>query len=353
MKRAKIARQTVGQHWHDAVGEIGGIAPRPGLAVERRPGAHIMRDIGDGDPDDVAAPVLWIIVRFCENGIVVIAGIRRVDGDEGQVRQVFAPLEPRRRHTVGFGNGVIREIVAKPVLVDRDQRDGPGLRRVAQPGDDAGARQAEAVLRPRLFGFDQFAVLRTMRGAGGHAPLAADTFVDGQDAPPFGRLPKDAQDLAGVRADAADKPAFVGVCLAPNGLEAREDAIPLPQRRVSGSEHQQHGRLRALALPFKRAGIKIAVLGRLRHLQDRNGGKLVGIAVGLAPFFQMPVFFQPAEQPLEVDPVRALDPEGLRNISLGRQRRVFRNPVEDVLFGGKARHASGGSTATCRGHVTS
>ena len=42
-----------------------------------------MGDVGDGDPDDPAAFVRWVVVRHRADRVVMVARIRRVDGDEG------------------------------------------------------------------------------------------------------------------------------------------------------------------------------------------------------------------------------------------------------------------------------
>ena len=56
-QRAEVVRDALGQHRHDAVGEIDRVAALQRLAVERRARPHIPGDIGDGDGDDEAARV--------------------------------------------------------------------------------------------------------------------------------------------------------------------------------------------------------------------------------------------------------------------------------------------------------
>ena len=48
-QRAQIVRDALGQHRHDAVGEIDRIAAHQRLAVERGAGRHVVRDVGDRD----------------------------------------------------------------------------------------------------------------------------------------------------------------------------------------------------------------------------------------------------------------------------------------------------------------
>ncbi len=59
-QRAEIVGDALGQHRHDAVGEIDRVAAGVRLAVEGRAGPHVGRDIGDGDGDDMAARVVRV-----------------------------------------------------------------------------------------------------------------------------------------------------------------------------------------------------------------------------------------------------------------------------------------------------
>ena len=56
-QRAQIVGDALRQHRHDAVGKIDRIAALERGAIERRARPHIMRDVGDGDADDMAAAI--------------------------------------------------------------------------------------------------------------------------------------------------------------------------------------------------------------------------------------------------------------------------------------------------------
>ncbi len=58
------------------------------------------------------------------DGVVVVAGVDRVDGDERQVAQVVAALQRRRLGGLGLGLGVLGEAGRDAVGVDGDQRGG-------------------------------------------------------------------------------------------------------------------------------------------------------------------------------------------------------------------------------------
>ena len=81
MQAAQIARQSIGQHRHNAVGEIAGIAPLARLAVKGRVWRDVMGHIGDGDPQHKAACVRRVSIGFGADGIVVSNhGGRQLDG---------------------------------------------------------------------------------------------------------------------------------------------------------------------------------------------------------------------------------------------------------------------------------
>ena len=100
-QRAEVVRDALGQHRHDPVGEIDRVAAFQRLAVERRPGPHIGGDVGDGDGDDKAAGIGRVGVGLGVDGVVVVLGVRRVDGDQRQLPPVLA-----RRREAGGARGL-------------------------------------------------------------------------------------------------------------------------------------------------------------------------------------------------------------------------------------------------------
>ena len=62
-QRAQIVRDALGQHRHHAIRKVHRIAAGQRVAVERRARAHIKRDVGDRNIDDVTAFVVRIAVR--------------------------------------------------------------------------------------------------------------------------------------------------------------------------------------------------------------------------------------------------------------------------------------------------
>ena len=75
---------------------------------------------------------------------------------------------------------------------------------IAEPFDNAGARQAHPGFGTGLFGLDQLTVARTHHGISHNAPLRRAGLVDGDDTAALGALAEDADHPLGVAADAAD-----------------------------------------------------------------------------------------------------------------------------------------------------
>ena len=90
-QRTEVVGDALRQHRHDAVGKVDRIAALERGAVERRAGPHIMRHVGDSDTDDVTARIARVGVGLGMDGVVMVLGVRRVDGDERDLRQSSRP----------------------------------------------------------------------------------------------------------------------------------------------------------------------------------------------------------------------------------------------------------------------
>ena len=75
-----------------------------------------MGDVGDGDDEAEAGAV-----GFGVDGVVEVAGVFAVDGDEGRVAEVFAISEGDGSGGFGFGDGGLGEDGGDVVGVDADQ----------------------------------------------------------------------------------------------------------------------------------------------------------------------------------------------------------------------------------------
>ena len=77
---------------------------------------------------------------------------------KGSARRSSRPPSGSGLRGLGLGERRLGELVGDAVLVDGDQRDRPRRRGVAEPGDDAGARQAVAARGADLLGLDELAL---------------------------------------------------------------------------------------------------------------------------------------------------------------------------------------------------
>ncbi len=211
LQAAQAVGQHLRQHGFDPVGEVGRVALGPRLAVQRRIGAHIGGDVGDGDPDDPAACIGRVFITLGVDGVVVVARIGGVDGDEGDVAQVFAPLQRRDGLILGLALDGLGETGRHPVGVDGD--DGSGARVVLAPDvlENLAALGAIAMLALLDGGQHQVAVAQVRRLGGGDQQHVLGAFVDRLDPRLAPALADDAQHAVGSGVQPLDQarlPAF-------------------------------------------------------------------------------------------------------------------------------------------------
>ena len=342
MSEQRSRRQPLGQHRHHPVGKVGRVAPAPRLAVERAAGTDIGRDVGDRHPDHVAAGIGGIVVGLGVDRVVVVAGVGRVDGDEGQRPQVLAGAESERRAAgLRLGHGRVREVVGDAVLVDGDERDRLRRRRVAQPGHHAGLRQAVGAGGAELLGLDQLALAGAGAVPGGDVPVAVGALVDGGDAATRLGGVIDADDPPRPHADAADDPGGERRLGVVDGRQPPEQPVAGAEAGVVAAGEDQDPRRRAFALPLGGLGPEVAHgvgAGDAQH-QDRRQ---------LAPGPHLPALLldqtvagHVCEQRLQRRAGRPLQPEGARDLALAGQRRVVAQEGEDLVARRQSAHPAG------------
>ena len=84
LEAAHPVAQTLGQHRHDTVRQVSGVAPGARLPVQRAPGPHVMRHVGDVHAELPAARRPLHV-----NGVVEIFGVIRVDGEDELAPQIL------------------------------------------------------------------------------------------------------------------------------------------------------------------------------------------------------------------------------------------------------------------------
>ncbi len=130
------ARQAVGdqlrQHRQHAVGQVDARAAVVGLAVQGRPRADEVRNVGDV----YAQPPMAVVELLQGNGIVEIAGVDRIDGDDrlaGQIEPAFDRLVEAVRLLPGLFQSVCGEFLGQVELAD--DRERIDARRALRPQD--------------------------------------------------------------------------------------------------------------------------------------------------------------------------------------------------------------------------
>ena len=101
-QRAEIIRDPFGQHRHDAVREIDGVAALQRLAIQRRFRPDVIGDVGDCHRHDHAIGIVGRSIQLGKDGVVMVLGIMRVDGDQRQVAPVFPMRHGRRLGVLGL-----------------------------------------------------------------------------------------------------------------------------------------------------------------------------------------------------------------------------------------------------------
>ena len=87
----------------------------------------IIGHICNRNPDDKAARIIRTFVHFGIDGIIMIARIGRVDGDQGQMGQIDTrTLNSRRLGCLRFGCGLVGKINRNAMGMNGNQADGFG-----------------------------------------------------------------------------------------------------------------------------------------------------------------------------------------------------------------------------------
>ncbi|MDF2489079.1 MAG: hypothetical protein K0S77_1701 [Pseudomonas sp.] len=182
VQRAQAVGQLLGQHRHDALGEVHRVAAHLGFVVQGRAQADIAGNVGDRHVEAPAAGEhAQLAERFAIDRVVEVTSVFTVDGDERQVTQVDALFlvlvldfgaELARLLDHGFRPDV-RDIVAAQRNVDLHAR-----RHVVADHLDHIALGLEARGWPvGDLHLDELADLRTAITPGGHQHFLLDLRV--------------------------------------------------------------------------------------------------------------------------------------------------------------------------------
>ena len=106
----------LGQHGHDAIGEIDRIAARPGFAVQMAIRADIMRHIGNGDRHFPAGAI-----GFGMDGIIEIACVIAINRHQRQVAQINPPACRHAMRRFGLADRLGRKNIGDAMGMDADE----------------------------------------------------------------------------------------------------------------------------------------------------------------------------------------------------------------------------------------
>ncbi len=339
-ERAEVAGEPVREHRHHPVGEVGRVAAPPRLAVERAARSHVGGDVGDGDPDDVAAGVRRIVVRMREHSVVVVTGVGRVDRHQRQRPEVLAAAERQRSRCLGLRERRLGELVGDAVLVDGDQRDRPRRGGVAEPRDNARARQSVTPRGAELLGLDELAFSGAGAVGGGDEPVAVGALVDGGDATATLCLVEDADDALRPHADAADHPGSErGIRRVESG-HPPEQAVARAEGGVVAAGEYLDARRRPLAVPVGRLGPEVALGVGAGDPQHQNGRQLALRPHPALALLQEAVAAHAGEELLQLDLGGPLETEGAGDLALAGLRGVLAQEGEDLVGGREAVHGA-------------
>ena len=266
----------------------------------------------------------------------MVAGVRRVDGDEREMPQILAPLELGLLGGVGLGQHGVGERIGNAVGMDGDEARHLLRGRIAEPLGDARGLHAGAAPARQLEAHE-LAVLGVVRAAAGDGPLFQLLAVDGiDDAGPAGKRAEDAEHPLRRARELLDGARLIGIVgIGAERGDAREHAVAdagCRARIALALDHEDAGRGAMLLVPRGGAGDELAVLVARDDLDDGDRRQGAG-PHQLAPrSSDQPVIGHAAQELLQSDAVAALDPEGARDLPLAGLDVRGLEKVEDLLL---------------------
>ena len=330
-QRAQIVGQRLGQHRHDAVGEIDRVAAARRLAVERAAGGDVGADIGNGDDDVPAAGIGRIRIGLGPHRVVEIAGVAVVDRDQRELAQIGAAgrISEPRGGRLGQRGG--RELARNVECGDHHRADRAGRIGRAEAFDDAGAL-AEAARRQRL-GDHQLVIAKPGRIVAEDAVLALIAAIGRDDYPAVACPAEYADDAARRFVEAADD---FGLDLARIAADQPCQGALAGCEFLAGRANEAKARRLAARLPGQRpgqghaVGVAAEALDRHDFGERRSGGEF---AVGRAHQFAG------APDPAQHIPQRRLlgrsQPKGAGNFARAKRARIVAQELDQRLGRGQ------------------
>ena len=203
----------------------------------------------------------------------MVARIGGVDGDEGDLAQIFAPLQRRQFLILGLALHRLGEAGRHAMGVDGDQGGGAGIILLADVLQDLAALGPIALVALFDGGQDQIAVAQIAGLGLGHQQHVLGATVDRLDAGLARRLADDAQDTVRPRVQPFDQ----------SRLPAVVAALELDQKPVAQAGRgaglclvgHQYGAGR-IGAGLDQADVQFAVAVAFDHVGDADGGQGAG-----------------------------------------------------------------------------
>src|SRR5437879_6226039 len=145
LERTHAVRKSLRKHGDGAIGEINGSAAEARFLVEWRGGSNVVRDVGDVDLKMPASVGAMLDV----DGVVEIARGFAIDGDDGQVAEIFAAgalgFVDGLCATLGFIKNFCGEEVREMMLANDDLGVDAEIAGTAENFDDAAGRRCASM----------------------------------------------------------------------------------------------------------------------------------------------------------------------------------------------------------------
>ena len=335
LQRAEMIGDALGQHRHHAVREIDGIAAGSRFLVERASGLHVGGDVGDGDHDHPTAFVPGIGVGLGPHRVVAVAGVHRVESDEGQMPQILAAFQVGLFRRVSLAQHRFREGIGNAVGMNGDEARRPLILRIAEPVSDAGIGAAEAGRSAELEA-DKLAVLGVIGGVSRDAPLFQLLAVDGiDDTVAAWEGAEDAELAPRGAGKPLDRPRLVrSIGVGAKRRDARQNAIADAGGRplvLLTLDNKDARRWAMLLEPVGGPGDELAVgiaLDDLEHGHGRQHARALELAAGAG---DQSVVGHVAQQLFQSDAVAAFDAEGARDLALAGLHAGALQKVQESL----------------------
>ena len=301
-----------------------------------------MRDVGDGDGEDVPAGIVRIGIRRGMNRVVVILGVDRIDGDEIELPPVLAARQIRGPRRMGLGLDGDGKHMRDVVGVDGDEADRAFALDRAEPFLDARRSAARAWLCCCTLTATRSPSCGILGGAAGDRQLLAELLLVDRDQPAAAvrQRAEDAEraDL-GLVDDLDDAAGIADVVLA-GFFDAEQRAVAdagdlaglrLARRRDPDFRHRAVGVL----VPFGRRGDQLAVVVAAGDVGQRDRRQRAGMMQLLALGFDVSFVGELAQHALELGAAFVLQIESAGDLTRADLAGLVANEGEDVFLAGE------------------